>query len=240
VISQPALSVSGHRLANSDTKTQPPDEDGIVAVIADIYSWEYALRMNPLPDSLERARRAAQRAVEIDPTSQMGWAGLAVAYFYARDYTAFHQAADRAVALNPRRSTVLGYIGTFIFNAGEWEKGHKLVQRAISLNPHHPGWFYFVSFLYHYRKNEYEKALFAAKQANMPHDPWNYLYIAAACGQLHAKPAAATAISGLRQHSPAFLDLRVVREDAEKWFADKELIDHLLEGLRKAGLETSA
>jgi serine/threonine protein kinase len=44
------------------------------AVIADIYSWEYALRMNPLPDSLERARRAAQRAVDLDPTSQMGWA----------------------------------------------------------------------------------------------------------------------------------------------------------------------
>jgi serine/threonine protein kinase/tetratricopeptide (TPR) repeat protein len=210
------------------------------AVIADIYSWEYALRMNPLPDSLDRARRAAQRAVDLDPTSQMGWAELAVAYFYARDYTAFHQAADRAVALNPRRSTVLGYVGTFIFNAGEWEKGYKLVQRAISLNPHHPGWFHFVPFLYHYRKNDYEKALFAAKQANMPHDPWNYVYIAAACGQLELKPGAAAAISGLRQHSPAFLDLAVVREDAEKWFAGKELIDHLLEGLRKAGLESSA
>jgi hypothetical protein len=44
----------------------------------------------------------------------------------------------------------------------------------------------------------------------------------------------------LRQHSPAFLDLTVVREDAEKWFADKELIDHLFGGLRKAGLESPA
>jgi TolB-like protein/lipoprotein NlpI len=206
------------------------------AILAALYSFEYSLRMNPLPDSLERAQRAARRSVDIDPTSQMGWAELAEAYFFARDYTAFHPAADRAVALNPRHSTMLGYMGTFIFNSGDWEKGHNMVQRAMSLNPHHPGWFYFVPFQYHYRKNEYEKALFAAKQANMPYDPWNYLYITAACGQLERKQEAAAAISGLRRQSPAFLDLTVVREDLEKWIADKELIDHLLEGLRKAGL----
>jgi non-specific serine/threonine protein kinase len=209
------------------------------AILADLYSFEYSLRLNPLPDSLERARRAAQRAVDIDPTSQMGWSALAVAYFFARDYTAFHPAADRAVALNPRHSTMLGYMGTYIFGAGEWEKGYNLVQRAKSLNPHHPGWLYFVPFNYHYRKKEYEKALGAAKQANMPYDPWNYLYITAACGQLQRKQEAAAAISGLRKQSPAFLNLAVVREDLEKWFADKECIEHLLDGMRKAGLNDS-
>jgi TolB-like protein/Tfp pilus assembly protein PilF len=207
------------------------------AVLAGLYSFEYSLRMNPLPDPLERAQRAAQRAVDIDPACQMGWAELAAAYFFARDYTAFHPAADRAVALNPRHSTTVGYMGLFMLQAGEWEKGHNLVQRAMSLNPHHPGWLYFVPFCYHYYKNEYEKALSAAKQANMPYDPWNYLYIAAACGQLQRKQEAAAAISGLRRQSPAFLDLTVVREDLEKWCADKEFAEHLLDGLRKAGLE---
>ena len=50
---------------------------------------------------------------------------------------------------------------------------------------------------------------------------------------------AASAISGLRQQSSVFLDLTLVREDLEKWFPDKELTDHLLEGLRKAGLSDS-
>ena len=209
------------------------------AVLAHLYSFEYSLRMNPLPGSLERARRAAERAVDIDPASQMGWLALAVAHFFAKDYTAFHPAADRAVALNPRHSSMLGYIGTYIFNAGEWEKGYKLVERAMSLNPHHPGWFHFVPFCYHYRKNEYEQALLAAKQVNMPYDPWNYLYIAAACGQLQRSQEAAAAINGLRRQAPAFLNLAVVREDLEKWFADKELMERLLEGLRKAGLEDS-
>ena len=210
------------------------------ATLASLYSFEYSLRMNPLPDSLERARRAAQRAVDLDPTSQMGWAELAVAYFFAKDYTAFHSAADRAVAMNPRHSTMLGYMGTYIFNAGEWEKGHNLVERAMSLNPHHPGWLYFVPFCYHYRKNEYEKALSIAKQVNMPYDPWNYLYIAAACGQLQLEQEATAAISGLRRQSPGFLDLAVVREDLEKWFADRDLREHLLQGLRKAGMEDSS
>ncbi|HXW18230.1 MAG TPA: protein kinase [Candidatus Acidoferrales bacterium] len=206
------------------------------AILADIYSFEYSLRMNPLPDSLERARRAAQRAVDIDPASQRGWAALAIAYFFANDFTAFYPAADRAVALNPRNATLLGYLGVYIFGAGEWEKGISLVLRAIALNPHHPGWLYFTVSGYHYQKKEYDKALLAAKQANMPYDPWNYLFIAAACGQLERKQEAAAAIDGLRRQCPAFLDLNVVREDMEKWFADRELIGRLLEGLRKAGL----
>jgi hypothetical protein len=53
--------------------------------------------------------------------------------------------------------------------------------------------------------------------SNLSHpSPLVYVHIAAACGQLELKPDAAAAISGLRRHSPAFLDLTVVREDAEK------------------------
>ena len=210
------------------------------ATLAALYSFEYSLRMNPLPDSLERAQRAARRAVDIDPACQVGWAELAGAYYFARDLTAFHPAADRAVALNPRHSVILGFMATYIFNSGAWEKGYNLIQKAMSLNPHHPGWFYFVPCEYHYRKNEYEKALVAAKQANMAGDPWNYLYIIAACGQLERNQDAAAAISSLRQLAPAFLDLTVVREDLEKWIADRELVGHLMEGLRKAGLKESS
>ena len=216
-------------------KSEPNHAEGW-ATLASLYSFEYSLRMNPLPDSLDRAQRAARHAVDIDPACQMGWAELAGAYYFAKDYTAFHPAADRAVALNPRHSIILAFMATFVFNSGEWEKGHDMMQRALSLNPHHPGWFYFVSFEYHYRKKEYEKALVAGKQANMSKDPWNYLYILAACGQLERKQEAAAAINSLQQLAPAFLDLTLVREDFEKWIAVKELVDHLMEGLRKAGL----
>jgi tetratricopeptide (TPR) repeat protein len=193
--------------------------------------------MNPLPDSLERAQRAARRAVDIDPVSQMAWGELATAYFFARDFTAFHPAADRAVALNPRHCTVCAYMGAYMFYSGEWEKGHSLVQAMMSLNPHHPGWFYFIPCYYHYRKKEYEKALLAAKQVNMPHHHWTHLALAAACGQLQRKQDAAAAMQALRRQTPRFLDLAVVREELERWAVDKDFNEHFLEGLRKAGFE---
>jgi tetratricopeptide (TPR) repeat protein len=193
--------------------------------------------MNPLPDSLDRAQRAAQRAVDIDPASQSGWGSLAIVHFSHKDFPAFHQAADRAVALNPRHCTVCGYLGSLMFYSGEWEKGYSLVQKMMALNPYHPGWLYFVPCYYHYRKNEYEKALLAAKQINMPQYHWTYLAVVAICGQLQRTQEASAIINGLREYAPAFLDLAVIRQDLEKWFSDKEFIDHLLDGLVKAGLE---
>jgi non-specific serine/threonine protein kinase len=207
------------------------------AVLSSLYTFEYSESTNPLPDPLDRAQRAARRAVGIDPTSQMGWGELATAYFFARDFAAFHPAADRAVALNPRHSTACAFMGIYMFYTGEWEKGHNLVQRMMTLNPQHPGWFYIVPCHYHYRRKEYEKALLAAKQINMPHHHWTHLFMAAVCGQLQRKQDAAAAIQALRRQTPRFLDLAVVREDLEKWIADSELNDHLLEGLRKAGFE---
>jgi hypothetical protein len=42
-----------------------------------------------------------------------------------------------------------------------------------------------------------------------------------------------------RAHQPLYLDLKYYREDAEKWFADTSIVEQLLQGLRKAGLEDS-
>ena len=223
----------------SALKREPNHAEGWAA-LSFLYSCERSLGMNPLPDSLERAQRAAQRAVDVGPASQSAWFSLAIAYFFRRDFTAFHVAADRAVSLNPRHCTLCAYMGSFILYTGEWERGYNLVQKMMSLNPHHSGWLYLIPFYYHYRKNEYEKALLAAKQINMPQYHWTYLVVAAACGQLQRKQEATAAINTLRQHAPAFLDLTVVREDLEKWFADKEFVDHLLHGLVKAGLEFGA
>ena len=44
----------------------------------------------------------AQRAVELDATSQLGYLALAQAHYYRRDLSAFRPAADRVLSLNPR------------------------------------------------------------------------------------------------------------------------------------------
>jgi len=48
---------------------------------------------------------------------------------------------------------------------------------------------------------------------------------------------ARTAIESLRKYNPTFLDLENVREDIELWDPDKDEVEHLLQGLQKAGLK---
>ena len=50
---------------------------------------------------------------------------------------------------------------------------------------------------------------------------WKAIYLIA-FGQLQRQQEAAAAISDLRRQSPVFLDLTLVREDFQKWFADTE------------------
>jgi hypothetical protein len=48
---------------------------------------------------------------------------------------------------------------------------------------------------------------------------------------------ARAAIELVGKHQPLYLDLKYYREDAEKWFADRSIVEQLLQGLRKLGLK---
>jgi serine/threonine protein kinase/Tfp pilus assembly protein PilF len=214
-----------------------PNHADAWACLSNLYCWEYVHRLNPLEKPMERALEAAWRAVTIGPNCQLGWQQVAEAHFFAKDYTAFRDAAERAMALNPRNSHTRVYLGLLIAFSGEWDRGLALVQRAIALNPHLPDWCYLPYFYNHYRKGEYQAALQVVKKINMPEDPWPQMGIAATCGQLKQQEMARAAVELVRRHQPLYLDLKYYREDAEKWFADTSIVEHLLQGLRKLGLK---
>ena len=216
-----------------------PSHANAWACLANLYVHEYVHRLNPLDNSMERAREAAWRAVNIDPACQLGWQHLAETHFFGKDYGAFQQAAERAMSLNSRNTHTWADMAMMIAYSGDWERGAALLKRTMALNPHHPGWYHFLAFHDHYRKGEYEQALQAAKKINMPQLHWSSLVVAAASGQLNRQEEARTAIETLRKHNPTFLDLKYYREYAEKWFADKQIVEQLLKGLRKAGLKES-
>jgi hypothetical protein len=109
-----------------------------------------------------------------------------------------------------------------------------LAAQARQINPHHPGWYWFPSFFDAYRKNDYRDALDVALKINMPGFWRTHLALAAAYGQLGEQEAASNAVRELLSIRPDFAV--VAREELGKWW-DPELIEHLIEGLRKAGLE---
>jgi len=213
---------------------QAPNNADCWALLSHLYREEYAHGFNVRPDPIGRAFAAARRAVEIAPSNHLAYFALASAQFFQRQFQSFRNNAERAISLNPMDGFTAAYLGFQIAYAGDWERGCALVERARQLNPHHPGWYWFVSFFNAYRKSDYRDALDIALKVNMPGFWRTHLALAAAYGQLDDQEAARRAVRDLLAIRPDFV--AVAREELGKWW-DAELVEHLVEGLRKAGLE---
>ena len=215
-----------------------PGNADVWASLAAIYNEEYKHGYNLLPEPRERALKAARRAVDLEPDNAYANFMLAEVHFFSQDLGAFRAAAERAIALNPRDSDALAMIGIMMGYGGDWVRSVELTTRAMELNPTHPGWYRFNTFFNEYRQRRYEAALAIAERINMPDyfaDPYARAMTHAQLG--HADEAT-RALDEFRALWPG-ITLEYLREHhLQKWFfAQPELIEHTLEGLRKAGLE---
>jgi len=213
---------------------QAPAHADCWAMLTILYVEEYVHGFNAKPDPLARALSAARRAAEAAPSNHLAFHALATVLYYRREFQAFRNASDRAVALNPMDGYTAAYQGFLTAYAGDWERGCALAERARKLNPHHPGWYWFPSVFDAYRKRDYRAALEAALKINMPRFWRAHLALAVIYGQLGEGDEARTALGQLLALKPEFA-ASARAELAKSW--DPELVAHLMDGLRKAGLE---
>jgi TolB-like protein len=211
-----------------------PDHADSWAMLSMIYRGEFAQGFNAGPNPLDRALAAARRAVDLTDTHALSHYALATVYFFRKEMVAFRVEADRALALNPLDASAKAYLGLLIAAAGEWDRGCQMVESAMQLNPNCPGYFYFARCCNGYRQGRYEEVLEGAARVNMP----NYYHVpalrAAALGQLGRREEARQAVHDLLALRPDFAV--AARREYAKWY-DSELIEQIIDGLRKAGLE---
>ena len=208
------------------------------ACIAQIHVDEYAFGF-PGSDatSLDRALAAGRRAVELDRANQFALVALAQVHFFRRDLAAFGPAAERAMALNPLNTDAVGILGLQIVHTREFERGTAIVRRAMELNANHAGWMHFAPLWDHFHKGEYEQALECANRVDVPGLFWPFLVVASACGHLGRRAEAEAAVRDLLALDPEFA--AHARANIESWHFASGLMEPILEGLRKAGLEIS-
>jgi tetratricopeptide (TPR) repeat protein len=207
------------------------------ASLAILCVQDYGQGFNLQPDSLATGLAAARRAVEVAPSNYMAHCGLAQALFFHKEFQSFRIAADRAAALNPNDGSCIALLGELTTYTGDSERGLALVGRAKQLNPHHPGWYWYADFYNAYQQSDYRGALNFALKVNLPGHWFQHVTVAAACGQLGETAAAAKALGDLLKLRPDFA--ATVRKDMDKWWKP-EYVEHLIDGLRKAGLKIAA
>jgi TolB-like protein/Tfp pilus assembly protein PilF len=205
------------------------------ALLSVMYAEEHKHGFNVRPDSLGRSLEAARKAVAIAPSNHFAHHSLAQALFFRRELQAFQIAAERAIALNPMDGCTTAFMGILMAYAGQWDKGCALAEKAMQLNAQHPGWYLFSIFLNAYRKKDYRGALDVLLKINMPSYFFTHASLASVYGQLGETGAAQRALRELVTQKPDFAV--TVREEWGRWVGPGELLEQLIDGLRKAGLE---
>jgi len=200
------------------------------ALLANVYLAEHRFEMNPRPDPIGRALTHAVRATQLDPRNAYARCWLAIVHFFRGENEKFEAESQLALRLNPNDPETLADIGHYLAFMGEFERGVELSRRAQELNPLHPGWYHFSFARRDYHRKAYEGTIRSVAKIGLPHFYWTYLLNAAAKGQL-GHPDAGKALSRILEIKPGFsahLELR-------KWNASPADLDHIMEGLRKAG-----
>jgi tetratricopeptide (TPR) repeat protein len=211
-----------------------PDHADAWAALSRLYEHEHSHGLNPRPHAAERARQAAERAVEANPMSQGAWEALTSVHFFARDLPALRAASDRTIALNPMNSGVLAWVGMALSWAGDWERGVELVRRVMTYDTYHAGWFYFITSSHLFFLRRFEEALIEVKRINMPQFQWMHFDTATIAGHLGRRADAQAAIDALRRVNPELLNVDYARRAMEHWYWISDLTELRLEGLQKA------
>jgi TolB-like protein/DNA-binding winged helix-turn-helix (wHTH) protein len=203
------------------------------ALLANVYLGEHRFDMNPRPNPIGRAMVHALAATQLDPQNAYARCWLAIVHFFRGENDRFEVEAGRALELNPNDPETLADVGHYLAFMGEFERGVELSRRAQRLNPMHPGWYYFSFARMHYNRRCYKETVAEMQRVGLPHFYWTHLLTAAALGQL-GRAEAGAALSRIFEIKPEFSAYGELR----KWNAAPDDLEHIMQGLRKAGLRS--
>lgn len=205
------------------------------AMLCHMYCDEFHYGHNPLPDPLDRALQAAQRAVELQPNSDRTRAALSRAHVFRGEVGPFRAEAERVLALVPNSAHRIVQIGQFLVLAGDWDRGTELVRKGYQLDEFLPVIFRYPIMLDHYRKGEDVQALREIERFAMPRLWVTHAFSAAIYGQLGKMDEAQAAVRRLLDLNGRFPEQ--AREAVRRFVCADDLTDRVIDGLRKAGLD---
>jgi adenylate cyclase len=185
------------------------------------------------PATLDRAITLARTAIELDPNLPEAYAELAYNVIRKSDFDGATVAAERAIALNP--NFVDYRLGQVFYSVGQLAKAIEIAKAQMRLDPFHPHFAPLIAGIAYYMLKEYQEAQRWLREATgrAPNHQYGHAFLAATYAQLgRAEDAHAEAVEVLRINSKYMIGT----QKQVSIFKRAEDSDHLLDGLRKAGL----
>jgi adenylate cyclase len=180
----------------------------------------------------------AQRAITLDPRYPNARYALATACMYTHRRERAIAELEEAIKLNPSFAAAYALLGHLLTYVGQPGETIPLVEKGIRLSPNDPRLFIWLPGLAaaHYQLHHYEQAIESGRRSWTLNRNWpvGLRYVVAGLAQLGQFEQARTALADLKQLDS---DLPSFERLARRLFTDATAVDHLVEGLRRAGFE---
>lgn len=206
--------------------------------LSHIYRAEYENVVNQRPDPVARSTHAADRGVELNPTSFWAHIMRAMAMHRARRKEDTLLSIDNALELAPNHPRALHGSALLLAQMGYFERGLVLWEKVIKLDPTPPSWTYFTPlFVYHARGKLEEALRYALILRQTPMGNWHIIaaFETSILAQMGRMDEAREALSRTTSLSPGFAETALSESEVFLW-ANPEYLELHMNGLYKAGL----
>jgi len=185
----------------------------------------------------ETALQAAKKAIELDGNDADAHVTLGRIYRLSRNHDAAEAENKIALGLNPSLAEAHHGLGSALVHAGKAQEAIPYIETAIRLSPHDDliGPFHVRLATAHlFLGNHEEAAVLAQKAVRLRGTQWfGYVFLTSVLGHLGRIEDAKKAVMELKDAQPR-ATISFVKERIP--VTDGDCMDHLLDGLRKAGL----
>jgi adenylate cyclase len=190
-----------------------------------------------IEDTLAQGFAMARKAVELDRSDSLAHEVLGIGHVLLGEFEPAISEAERAVELNPSNASAYSNLGYDLTVAGRPLEAIPQIERGLALNPKDQRIVHYFSFLAlaHLGARQHDDAVVAARKAaqQRPDIPEPHFFLAAALGHLGELAEARASLKDCERIRPDYVaHMRgwlKFRQDAD--------LEHLFEGLRKAGWE---
>lgn len=214
---------------------EDPDSALLNALVAGNYGGLWQMGVPGVDDALDKVAFHAEKAYSANPAHQIVLGVMSYKCFLFDEKSRFFELYEQAKDSLPNSPMRLGGWAIYMSFFGEWERGKELIDRILDDNVNVPGWLHGTNCIYYYRLEDYESALVAANKYHIPGLFWGPVSRIATLGQLGRTGEAEADIKTLWEWRPDFADMG--RTLFGRMFKEESLIEHLVEGLEKAGLK---
>jgi len=208
--------------------------------LAILYGREHLFGVPQRSDAepvLDRALRAARRAIELNPASSRSWTVLMVVLFHRHEVPESFAAGEKALMLNKYDSLAPAEYGGRLILFGETERGLAMMRRAVGTNPVRPSWQHFFLFMGGYLSGDMNEAAYQAGQITEANYALGYLARALVASATGDAERARQAIERLVALQPGWRT--GPRLELTKLSPNPLIVDRLAKDLIKAGLPGS-